>query len=493
MSYTKKAVKGFAIVFIISIIAAFLGYLIRIVMARNLSVEEYGLFFAMFTLMSLLAPLHSIGLSAALVKFIPEFLVKKLPRKISSSIFLVIICQVGTFVVFSLAALGLSGFLAEHYFKTPLAKPALFLFIVILLFSNLRFMVRSIYQAFQKMTTYAGMYLIENSLILILFFYMLRATRSIFTAIYSYIGVYIFIFIVFSIIFLKMFNIFKYKGGLDKSLAKNLFKFSIPVVLSGVGGTVVVYTDTLVLTYFRTLAEVGIYNVVVPTVMMLQFFGSSIASVIFPMVSELWTRKKKKFLESGLEILEKYTFVMLIPAVLVVFAFAQIILNLMFGPEYVSGALTLKILVIAILFLVMYAINSTTFSGIGRPEIATKILLQGAVINLVLNILIIPKLGIVGAALSSLITYLFIFLLSAVKLRKFIKIKLPWFNWFKIICSGLVMLALIFGLKALLVMNVYLEIIICGIIGGSVYLFLIWILRVVDFKEAKDLAMQIRK
>ena len=44
INYTKFAVKGAATVFVISILAAFVGYLVRFLLARNLTVEEFGLF-----------------------------------------------------------------------------------------------------------------------------------------------------------------------------------------------------------------------------------------------------------------------------------------------------------------------------------------------------------------------------------------------------------------------------------------------------------------
>ena len=50
MSYAKKAVKRTVIVFVISIIAALIAYIIRMVLARELEPAQYGLFFAVFTL-----------------------------------------------------------------------------------------------------------------------------------------------------------------------------------------------------------------------------------------------------------------------------------------------------------------------------------------------------------------------------------------------------------------------------------------------------------
>ena len=114
MSYTKKAVKGFAIVFIVNIIAAFFGYLIRIVLARNLTVVEYGLFYAVFTLINFLAIFNNLGMGQAIVKYIPDFLVKKKEDKINSAVVITIIVHIASFIVLALLLILFSGFLAEN-------------------------------------------------------------------------------------------------------------------------------------------------------------------------------------------------------------------------------------------------------------------------------------------------------------------------------------------------------------------------------------------
>ena len=293
----------------------------------------------------------------------------------------------------------------------------------------------------------------------------------------------------------KVFNFFKHKASLDRDTFKKLLNFGLITIAANVGGIIILYTDTLVLTFFRSLEEVGIYNAVVPTVMIIQFFSTSIATVIFPMVAELWARKKNEYLEQGLKMLYQYSFVIMIPAVLIFLFFSETILRLMFGQAYVGGALAMQILLVALLFLGIQVITGTILRAIGQPAINTKILIQGAVINFILNILIIPKLGIVGAAITSLIAYFYIALRCIFKLRQFIQVKIPWFNWLKTVFAGLVMLIVIFILKNALAnivaLNIYLDVVICAGVGSLLYLLLILALKVVNLREIKELAAHI--
>lgn len=491
MSYVKRALKGFMLVFVINIIAAFLGYLIRIVLARNLSVAEYGLFFSVSTLISFLGVFVGLGTGEALVRYIPEFLVKKKHDKIKNATIIALLVTFATLIILGVLLFAFSDFLAKHYFKNALAAPVLLLFIVLMFFLNFKNILRCFYQAFQNMKLYALMYLAENLLLLVLLLCFFAFKKNIFSAAYAHIAAYFIVLFVFSFFVPKVFDFFKHRISLEKSLLKKLFKFGIPVLASSIGGIIIIYTDTLVLTFFRSLEEVGIYNVVVPTAMILQFFATSVAIVIFPMVAELWAKKRKDYLALGLKMLYQYSFVVIIPAALLFLSFSEIVLRLLFGEQYVAGAVIMQILLIAIIFLGLHTITSTILSGIGKPIISTKILFQGALINFVLNLLLIPKLGMLGAALTSLIAYVYVAIRCIFKLKHFIQVEIPWINWLKTLFAGMLMLGLIFLLKKIIFLNAYLEGIICVAVGGLFYLALASILGIIDLRETKELVKHI--
>ena len=86
MNYTKIAFKGALIVLVTSLFAAFLGYLVRVLLARNLSVEQFGLFYAVFSFLGLIGIFKSLGFDKAITKFIPEFQHKRKHDFIKSSI-----------------------------------------------------------------------------------------------------------------------------------------------------------------------------------------------------------------------------------------------------------------------------------------------------------------------------------------------------------------------------------------------------------------------
>ena len=104
VDYAKFAVKGAATVFAISIVSIILGYLIRLSLARNLTVEYFGLFYSVFAFLAMFGIFKSLGFDRSLIKFIPEFMHQKKYDLIKSSILYVAIIQ---FVTNSIVIIGI--------------------------------------------------------------------------------------------------------------------------------------------------------------------------------------------------------------------------------------------------------------------------------------------------------------------------------------------------------------------------------------------------
>ena len=82
-SYFKRIGRGSLTIFLCIVIAGLLGYFLRMYLTRTVSVADYGLFFAVFSLVSFLVSLISLGLYSSLTKHLSEFIAKKEIGKIT--------------------------------------------------------------------------------------------------------------------------------------------------------------------------------------------------------------------------------------------------------------------------------------------------------------------------------------------------------------------------------------------------------------------------
>jgi O-antigen/teichoic acid export membrane protein len=247
-------------------------------------------------------------------------------------------------------------------------------------------------------------------------------------------------------------QVLKEKVMITKPLVKKLFGFALPVFFYGLGGLIIGYMDILMITVFRTIPEVGIYQAAQPTAHLLWCLVGTVAVVLFPMVSELWARREKKLLGDALHFLTKFSFVLIIPAALGFIAFPEIIIRLFFGANYLAGAMVLQILSVAAIAYTLYKILGCAISGIGKPLIVTKVFAVMACLNFVGNLLLIPPYGIEGAAGATLCSFVLGFFLLLHYARKFVRFPVPSLPLLKTLVGGMLTLFLIFGLKSVIVL-----------------------------------------
>jgi O-antigen/teichoic acid export membrane protein len=282
-------------------------------------------------------------------------------------------------------------------------------------------------------------------------------------------------------------NFFEVKFDWDKALIKKLVKFGIPVMIGWAGWYIISYTDTLLLTFFTKMDQVGLYNAALPTSNVLQYFSIAMAAVLLPMTSEMWARNHKEQLAAGVSLLYKYSFLMIIPISLAMFSFPEVVLNILFGAKYVAAANALRVLVIGTIFYVIAGTNFSVLSGIGKPKISSKIILIAAGINIILNLALIPFWGIIGSAIASATGFLVMLILSVIYLERNVSVSIPVWAWIKIAFLGLIFIGIIAYLKRILVMNPLLEAIVVCLVAGLVYIVLAFVLRIVSIKELKGI------
>jgi O-antigen/teichoic acid export membrane protein len=216
--------------------------------------------------------------------------------------------------------------------------------------------------------------------------------------------------------------------------------------LASIGSLVISYTDTVVLTYFKSMSDVGIYNVALPTANVLLFFSLSLGFAIFPVISEMHALKLHNDIKKAIGFFYNNIFFLTLPFFIAAFVFSKTIITLLFGINYLDSYLPFQILVIGVFFYSLANINITFLNGTNKPIISTKIIFICACINLVLNILLVPFLGVVGAATSTSFCFFLIFLLSYIYLRKNISFDFSWIMLFKSIFVAVLYFVSLFSL-----------------------------------------------
>ncbi|MBI1971122.1 flippase [Candidatus Woesearchaeota archaeon] len=421
MSLVRKVVFGTTYIFLFSVIAAGLGYVVRLLIARSLTTAEYGLFYAIFSLFTFFTIFGHLGMTEAVQKLIPEYIVHKEFGKIKGLITITIALQLAIFGIVSIVAIVFAKQLAVSYFHSVSAVTPIILLAVMFWLRPIVTLLSSVFVGFQQLKYFAFVDSMKMFFVLVLLgisFHVLG--KSIIGPSIAYLGAFILLPLVLIPFFLRVFpSFFSTKMDLSKELLRRIFLFGIPMMVSMAGGNILVYTDTLMLTYFRTLEEVGLYQAAYPTANLLLYLPGAITAIILPLSSELWELKEKVKLQVGTELLYKYTLIIMVFLAIVTAAFARQILSFLFGGAYLDASVPLIILSLGAILFAIATINITILSGIGKPKVIAKIVLLAAGVNVFCNFFVVPAYGMVGAAFTTVLGYIIILGLTLLKIKEY--------------------------------------------------------------------------
>jgi len=481
MSYAKKATQGIVAIFVAITITMFLGYLIRLFLSRGLSAEDFGLFYAVLVFFGFFNLFRDIGLNQALIRFIPTFREK---RKIKGAIFIVLKIQ----GVFAAIITSLIIFFAEpialYYFHT--SKAILLLQVIAISFFAGTFLSlwQSTIQGLQKNKILAILQPLNQALNLIFIFLLIGL--GIFGVSFAFAAGAIGAALVATVTVMKEFPLAGIKA-ITNGIWPKLKGFAIPVMIGFIGGTLLGVTDTMVITYFRSLEEVAFYQVAMPTSQVLWLLGTSIATILLPLSSDLWARKKKKKLKKGLSIISRVSIIIILPFTAMMIAFPNEIITILFGSRYALASPVLQIAALSAIFYTAWVIFSTTISGMGFPAVNTKIVLAAALINLTLNIILVQTHGITGVAFATLFSFILLASYSYLWLKRKTNMKIEWFTLAKGSMSAIFMLILIIFLKQILVTDIIIELVTLTVTGLTIYTILILSTKAVTKSDIKML------
>ncbi|SDD44018.1 flippase [Natrinema hispanicum] len=198
----------------------------------------------------------------------------------------------------------------------------------------------------------------------------------------------------------------------------SLMSFSAPLLLSSVLTLVLSDIDTLMLGYFATEGDVGVYNVVYPIGVLLLAFLRSFRFLYLPEISELDAAESYASMRRQYYLVAKWIFLTTTPVFAFVVVYPDIIIQTLFGAEYTSGDLALVLLTGGFYIHAVLGLNGTTLTSIGQTRLILLDNLVAAGANIALNLWLIPRYGFVGAAIATTASYVLINVLYSVQLYR---------------------------------------------------------------------------
>ena len=182
-----------------------------------------------------------------------------------------------------------------------------------------------------------------------------------------------------------------------------ILKVSIPLMFAQSVQFIMAWTDKLMLGNMMGSEEVGIYFTAFKLSMFASIALMAINSIASPKFAELYGKKDFDGLKKVAHQSSKMIFLATLPLVLVFFVFPEFLLGL-FGEEFKVGVKAFVFLSFGKLISSLSGSVGNLLQMTGKQVIFMNALFFGAIVNVLLNFFLIPKFGINGAALASMIS-----------------------------------------------------------------------------------------
>jgi stage V sporulation protein B len=452
-------------------------------LARTLSIAEFGLFYSIITVFLFISYFVDAGMGQAVARKIVEFNVHKKSKIINDLVLSVASVQFTISLIIGGVIVLLSNYLSINYFRAD-ASLLIILMTIWLLLSPIFSMFAYILYGFQRSVSFAVIDLLKYFFLLIFSFLGIMLGWGVKAPVLAYSVTFVVLIIIAYVIVRRIYSV-SAQFHFRKDLTIEIIKFGSMIFISNLAWVVMTQFDTMMLTYYRGNVEVALYQAAVPISSLLLYVTTALSLVIYPIASELHTRKEHAKLVEGIKIIYKYLLMIILPAAALMFSFPDIIINIIFTGKYIGAVNALKILSILAIFFSICLLNSNLLNALGKPEKVAKTMGIMALINILLNFILVPKLGIIGAASSTLTS----FIIGAVALtyitKKEIDIKIPYYSWSALAIISIGLLFLINLLRQVILLDIIAKLIVISAIASITYILALFLFRVLNIDDVK--------
>ena len=186
---------------------------------------------------------------------------------------------------------------------------------------------------------------------------------------------------------------------------RRLLRFTIWFTVTPILIQVFHYVDRLSLQRLMSASDQGIYSAAANLCGTISAVGLAVNNVVFPHLSTAWEAGRREQALSNLDLIIRFTAVGLAVAGFVLVLVGRPVILLLLGDAYLAGADVLPYLVVFYLLTVSVWLFGVFASLIEKTFVSTVGLVTALPVNVVLNLILIPRLGIAGAGLATMLSY----------------------------------------------------------------------------------------
>lgn len=404
MSFVEELIARFKAQLAARILTAVTGAILTVALARLLGPVTYGLFALTLTVISVFVMTGRLGIGRSAGRYVAQYKESN-PAQLEHIVRSSLLMNLATILIAALA-MGLGHRSIARFFGEPGLTPYLILGVFLVVTGAGISFLEKVLQGFEDITFLAILEIFGGLSRLVLAIGLVIAGFDAIGALWGYLVSGILTGLIgFAYLYRRLRSFQKTADTIEPGLRRRIAEYSVPITLTNTAHTLNTKVDTLLVGYFLTPVEVGFYVIASQIV---RFVETPMSALGFTLSPTYGAEKAAGNIDRVSRLYEQAlvnTLLVYIPAGAGLVVVAGPLIELVFGGDYRGAVIVLQVLGI---FVVLKAITKITDNGLdylGRAR--ERAIASGAtsVLNVGLNIVFIPSLGVVGAAVATVITH----------------------------------------------------------------------------------------
>ena len=401
----KKLGKNIALLTLGNFASKILSFLLVPFYTAVLSTAEYGSADMLTTTVNLILPIFTLMVYEAVMRFaLDEFSDNK--QVFSSGLYITLI------------GCGILLLMAQGMRLSKKLTPSLWLFV--LYFISLAFynLILQFVKGIEKVSVYSMAGVINTFVYIITNIFFLVTLKL---GVTGYLLAFVIGHTVAAIYAFFRAGVYKYVidiRNIEKEICERMCKYSIPMIPNSISWWISNSSDKYILTFFCGVSINGIYSVAykIPSILTI-CINIFISAWQISAVEDFGSAESKKFYAS---IYDKYESILFVGASILI-GVTQILAKYLYSNDFYKAWLYVPILILASVFNSLAAFYGSIYTSAKKTKMLLYSTLIGAIGNIVLNVLLIPKFAAMGAAIATMISYLLVWIVRVIDSRRIFK------------------------------------------------------------------------
>ena len=411
-------------------------------LTNNISQEEVAIWYQIIVTVGILTPLVSMGLGTSIIKYMPIFESNLEIR--NSTIFVMILLILLAFILLSALLIYFNHFFSYLIYGSITYSKYIFLLVIFVFIDTLFDFCVNIFRYKNFIFTISIYTFIKSFSRILIFMFCLSVIglnfyQSLFFLVFA--QVFLIILLYSSFFFRKPFAYIDLKKGINKM--SEILNFSLPLVIFSVLVGLNNFSDRYFLAHFINLNDLSIYSTTSALTNTISFFYIILTFILFPTLSR-YSLKNDRQEFTGLTNKAIVSYLSLcLPSIVGLSALGPSLILIFFNESYVVSFYILGILSINIALFGLFQIISQVILLVKSSIEIVKIMLFSCLINFTLNLILVPKFSLIGAAIAGLASNFMLVIYAIFTLKKIVNFKFFSKDLFKIMLNSISLLSFI--------------------------------------------------